>query len=271
MTKPKELYRFTEGSQVWTLTSADENEAHNGETYISTTIGRDEFEQKNELSKANLNVTVSLYEEIGRRWMKSITDNVVSLTVFSKDLETSNVVVVWKGRLTSVKPEKSSIKLVFESVFTSLRRPGLRGKYQRSCPHVLYGRGCNLNKDDFVTNSPILAVSGVVVTASSAALQPDGYYNAGMIQGPDGALRFIVSHVGQQLTLIRALDSVGEGLVNSGYGNGYGLSYGQFTTNIYPGCDRTKEVCKNKFNNISNNGAFPFIPINNPMGGNSIV
>lgn len=269
--KPKELYRFTEGSQVWTVTSADADESYNNEVYSSITIGRDESEQKNELSKANINVTVSLDNEMGRRWMKSILDNVVGLTIFSKDIDTGTTVVIWKGRLSSVKPDAASIKLVFESIFTSLRRPGLRGKYQRSCPHVLYGRGCNLNKDDFVTNSPILAVSGVVVTASSAALQPDGYYNAGMIQGPDGALRFIVSHVGQQLTLIRALDSVGEGLVNSGYGNGYGLSYGQFTTNIYPGCDRTKEVCKNKFNNIANNGGFPFIPINNPMGGNSIV
>lgn len=269
--KPKELYRFTEGSQVWTVTSADADEAYNGETYSSITIGRDESEQKNELSKANINVTVSLDNEMGRRWMKSILDTVVGLTIFSKDIDTGTTVVIWKGRLSSVKPDAASIKLVFESIFTSLRRPGLRGKYQRSCPHVLYGRGCNLNKDDFAVNSIITAVNGVNVTATSAALQPDGYYNAGMIEGPDGALRFIVQHVGSQLTLIRPLESLAEGLANDGYGNGYGLAYGQFTANIYPGCDRTKETCSSKFSNLDNYGGYPFIPLENPMGGSSIV
>lgn len=271
MSKPKELYRFTEGSQVYTLTSADADEPYNGEVYTSTTIGRDESEQKNELSKANINVTVPLDNEMGRRWMKSILDTVVGLTIFSKDLDTGNVVVIWKGRLSSVKPDQASIKLVFESVFTSLRRPGLRGKYQRSCPHVLYGRGCNLDKSDFAVNSIITAVDGVSVTATSAALQPDGFYNAGMIEGPDGALRFIVKHAGTQLTLIRPLESLAEGLANDGYGNGYGMAYGQFTANIYPGCDRTKETCLSKFSNLDNYGGYPFIPLENPMAGSSIV
>lgn len=269
--KPKELYRFTEGSQVWTFTSSDADEIYSGETYHSITIGRDECEQKNELSKANINVTVSLDNEMGRRWVKSILDIAVGLTIFSKDVESGDISVIWKGRLASVKPDVSSIKLVFESVFTSLRRPGLRGKYQRSCPHVLYGRGCNLNKDDFAVNGPITAINGVKVTAPAAALQPDGFYNAGMIEGPDGALRFVVQHVGTQLTLIRPLDSLGEGLVNSGYGYGYGLAYGQFTANIYPGCDRTKETCSSKFANLNNYGGFPFIPLDNPMAGSSIV
>lgn len=260
MSKPKELYRFTEGSQVWTFTSSDADEIYSGETYYSITIGRDESEQKNELSKANINVTVSLDNEMGRRWMKSILDTAVGLTIFSKDVESGDVSVIWKGRLASVKPDTSSIKLVFESVFTSLRRPGLRGKYQRSCPHVLYGRGCNLDKDDFAVSSAITAVSGATVTATAAALQPDGWYNGGMIQGPDGALRFVLAHVGSTLTLIRSLDSVSESFANGG-----------LAVNIYPGCDRSKETCKNKFNNLNNYGGFPFIPLDNPMAGSSIV
>jgi uncharacterized phage protein (TIGR02218 family) len=267
----KELYRFVEGPQVWTVTSADSDEVYNSETYSSITIGRDEIEQKNELSKANINVTVLLDNPMGRRWMNSILDTVVGLTLFSKDVDAGTTNVIWKGRLVSVKPELAAIKLAFESIFTSMRRPGLRGKYQRSCPHVLYGRGCNLDKDDFAVSSVITAVSGATVTATAAALQPDGWYNGGMIQGPDGALRFVLAHVGSTLTLIRSLDSVTEGFANSGYGNGYGLFYGGLAVNIYPGCDRTKETCKNKFNNLDNNGSFPFMPLKNPMAGSSIV
>lgn len=269
MSKPKELYRFVEGSSVWTVTSADSSEVYNGETYVPVTIGRSEAESKNELSRANLQITVDLDNAMGRRWLKNILDEVVSLTLFSKD--GADVAVTWKGRLSSVKPEETAITLVFESIFTSLRRPGLRAKYQRSCPHVLYRRGCNLDKDDFAVSSAITAVSGATVTATAAALQPDGWYNGGMIQGPDGALRFVLAHVGSTLTLIRSLDSVTEGFANSGYGNGYGLFYGGLAVNIYPGCDRTKETCSGKFNNLLNMGGFPFIPLKNPFGGSSIV
>lgn len=269
MSKPKELYRFVEGSTVWTVTSADTAEVHNSETYLPITIGRNEAESKNDISRANIEVSVDLDNAMGLRWLKSIIEEVVTLTIFSKD--GADVSVVWKGRLASVKPDMSAITLVFESIFTSLRRPGLRAKYQRSCPHVLYGRGCNLDKDDFAVSSAITAVSGATVTATAAALQPDGWYNGGMIQGPDGALRFVLAHVGSTLTLIRSLDSVTEGFANSGYGNGYGLFYGGLAVNIYPGCDRTKETCDSKFNNLLNMGGFPFIPLKNPFGGSSIV
>lgn len=269
----KELYRFTEGDNVWTLTSADENEIYNAgfgdETYLSSTIGRDEIESKNELSKANINVTVPLDSEMGRRWMKSILDEIVTLTIFAKDGATTNV--IWKGRLSSVKPEAAAIKLIFESVFTSMRRTGLRMKYQRSCPHVLYGRGCNLNKDDFAVETPITAVNGTAVIAPGAAAYPDGWFTAGMIESPDGSLRFITAHMGNSLTLIRALDDLSQSFAASGYGQNYGGFYGGLTANIYPGCDRSKEICSSKFNNINNNGAYPFIPLKNPMGGSSIV
>lgn len=271
MSRPKELYRFVEGSSVWTVTSADSSEVYNGETYVPVTIGRSEAESKNELSRANLQVTVDLDNAMGRRWMKNILDEVVSLTLFSKD--GADVSVTWKGRLASVKPDVSSIELVFESIFTSLRRAGLRKRYQRSCPHVLYGRGCSLNKADWATAGKMLALSadGLTVTVPEAASFADGYFTSGMIEAPDGTLRFITNHIGQFLTLIRPVSSLGEALINSGYGVSYGGFYGGVSVNIYPGCDRTKETCNNKFNNLPNYGGFPFIPLKNPFGGSSIV
>ena len=38
----------------------------------------------------------------------------------------------------------------------------------------------------------------------------------------------------------------------------------------YPGCDGTWNTCINKFNNWKNYGGQPWIPIKNPMGGESI-
>lgn len=267
---PKELYRFVEGSQVWTLTSADADEVYNSETYISTTIGRNEIENKNQLSRANVEVSFDLDNEMARRWMRQVTERVVGLTIFSKN-SNGAVSVSWKGRLASVKPERTAITLIFESVFTSLRRPGLRARYQRACRHVLYGRGCSLNKDDFAVFGKVTAVSNEVVTVPEAALYADGYFTGGMIEGPDGALRFITKHAGQNLTLIRALESISEGFVNAGYGKSYGMYYGGLGCRIFPGCPRERNTCNDRFNNLPNYGGFPFIPLRNPFDGSSLV
>lgn len=269
----KELYRFVEGSNVWTLTSADSDESYNGETYISTTIGRNEAESKNELSRANIEVSLDIDNPMARRWLRQIVDAVVTLTIFRKDLDTSSVVVVWKGRLASVKPDVSAITLVFESIFTSLRRSGLRKRYQRSCPHVLYGRGCLLNKNDWATAGRMTAIAtnGLAITVPEAASFQDGYFTAGMVEAPDGTLRFVTNHVGSTLTLIRPVDSLGEAFSQSGYGVNYGGFYGGVPVNIYPGCNRSKETCQSKFGNLNNYGGFPFIPLKNPFGGSSIV
>ncbi len=265
MSKPKELYRFVEGALVWTVTSSDSEETHGGETYVSSAIGRDEAESKNELSRANLTVSVSIDDPMGRRWLKTVIDSVVSLTVFSK--EDSTVSVVWKGRLSAVKPEATSIKLVFESIFTSLRRPGLRQRYQRSCPHVLYGRGCNLNKDDWAVSGLVANVSTTEVIMPIASSFANGYFSSGIIEAPNGTLRFITNHSGQNLSLIRPLDDLTDEFINNGYGN----NYGGIVVRIFPGCDRSRGVCLGRYDNLNNFGGFPFIPTKNPFGGSSIV
>jgi uncharacterized phage protein (TIGR02218 family) len=258
-------------SIYWTVTSADEDQTHNGEIYTRMAIGRNEAQSKTELSKANLEVTVSIDNPMGRRWLKTSIDAAVGLTVFIKDAETSNVVVGWKGRLASVKPGEKSITLVFESVFTSLRRPGLRQRYQRTCPHALYGPGCNASKEDFAVSGEVTGVSGSVVTMPIAATYPNGWFTAGIIEAPDGTMRFITNHSGSTLTLIRSLDSLSESFAKQGYGQGYGFGYGGLSVRIFPGCDRTTQTCKDKFDNLNNNGSFPFIPLKNPMSGSSIV
>lgn len=271
----KELYRFVEGSNVWTLTSSDSPEIYDAgqgeEIYQPSTIGRNEVESKNELSRANLEVSLDIDNAMARRWMRQIIDDVVSLTVFG--YEEGDVSVIWKGRLVSVKPDISQIVLIFESIFTSLRRSGLRKKYQRACPHVLYGRGCFLNKDDWAVFSamPAISADGTTVAVPQAAAFQDGYFSAGMLQAPDGTFRFITGHQGGTVKLIRPIDSLNEAFANSGYGFNCGNYYGGISVNIYPGCDRSKETCKNKFANLLNYGGFAFIPLKNPFGGSSIV
>jgi len=263
------LATTSQGANTWTVTSADSDEVYGGEVYVSTAIGRNDIQAKSEMSKANIEVKVSIDNEFGRRWLNKVIDSVVSLNIFEKT--DSNVRIIWKGRLSSVKPEDAEIILVFESIFTSLRRPGLRKRYQRSCPYVLYGRGCKLNRLDYQTESVVTSIVGNVVTCPEAASFADGYFTTGILEDQDGNLRFIVSHVGDKITLVRPLLTLNERFASGGYGLSYGQSYGGVRSWLYPGCDRTRQTCNSKFNNLPNFGGFPFIPLKNPFGGGAIV
>jgi uncharacterized phage protein (TIGR02218 family) len=255
MTTPFELYQFTEeGTDGWTYTSADDKITYNNLLYLPIAIGRDEIESKNELSKSNITVSVSLDNAMGRRWLKNAGEKVVGLTIFTLDQETNNVMVAWKGRLASVKPNDKSIQLYFESIFTSLRRAGVRLRYQRTCPHVLYGNGCRVNKAPYMLDTIVNTVSGINVVIYQPAQAAEGWYTGGIFESDKG-VRFITAHKGDNITLNRPID---------------GLAASDFVK-LYPGCDRSVSTCHTKFNNLLNNGSFPYIPNKNPFSLTSLV
>ena len=280
-----ELYKVVEFSdmvsETFFFTSSDEEYEYDGDVYIPKAIGRTNAESKSELAKANIEISFAITDEAARRWIDTSSDKSVSFTVFTVELATDpideddvEINVSWKGRLTSVKLDASQIKVICENVMTSMKRTGANRKYQRTCPYLLYNENtCGADMFDFREEISISAMSpsGTVLTSPEAASKPDGFYLGGILETTDGSKRYITRHVGNQLTISRPSAEITNAFSNTGYGNSYGLFYGQTVFYAYPGCDRTKETCKNKFNNLNNFGGFPFIPIKNPFGGSSIV
>jgi uncharacterized phage protein (TIGR02218 family) len=257
--RPLELYRFVQDGDVNTFTSADIDVVYAAETYSAIPIGRSNLDSKSDLSKANLEVSIDINNIIARSWMQFDSELSLGLTLFQQtDLGTN---VIWKGRLAGIRPQGSAdIKFIFESIFTSLRRPGLRARFQRTCRHVLYRRGCGLDKADFAEVREATAVAGLVVTIPTAAGDPAGDYFTGMLEAPDGTLRFVTAHSGASLTLSRPIASLNTALAG-----------GPVNVTLYPGCDRSHTRCKNRFNNLVAQGGFRFIPIRNPFDGSSIA
>lgn len=257
-----ELFRFVQGTNIYLKTNYDQPytyDSGNGpETYLPTTLKRTEIESKNQINKQSIDLSFSLDDTMARQWMIDNVESIVSLTIF--EVDGTDVATSWKGRLASVKPNQSDITLSFESIFTSLRRPGLRARYLRSCRFSLYGRGCKLDMNGFAIPGIPTVVTGLNVTVAAASSFPDGYFTAGMIAAADGTLRYITSHVGSTLVLIRRLPS----LENA-------LALGPTTCTLYPGCDRTRTICNTKFNNLPNYGGFDWIPTRNPFDGTSII
>lgn len=262
MATQTELYRFSEqaSASVWTFTSGNEPVVYNGESYVPTSINRSEAEIKNELARANIDVQMPLSNEAAFRWLQDNGEKIVTLTIFERP-KTGPVAVVWKGRLASIAPGMSEITLKMESIFTSLRRAGLRARYQRSCRHALYARGCNLNPEAFAVAGTVTAADGRTLVSAAAATKPNGYFTGGMARASDGTLSYIIGHVGNSITLQRLSYSFVED-IQDGF---------PFAVTLYPGCSHDRATCAAKFNNLDNYGGFDFIPVKNPMGGSSIV
>ena len=260
--RPVELFRFVHGGQVWTYSSGPETD-HAGEIYVAFPIGRDDMQQTRELGKSGLEVLVPRTCELSLLYLAGSPEHVVTLTVFRTHVGASDgPVVYWKGRIVSVDwPDPATAKLVCESVFTSLKRPGLRARYQRMCRHALYMPGCGVDKSAYAVSGTISAINAArtEITIPEAAAHPPDYFMGGFLSTADGTMRFISAHVGPSVTLANPAPVLVD-LV--------GVSGG---ATIYPGCSRNRETCHERFNNILNFGGWPWIPLRNPFDGRSIV
>lgn len=257
---PVELYKFQMGATSWYYTSSDKELVYEGNTYMPVPLGRSEIEAKGSVQRENIEASFAVDNPMAKSFLQFLPDAIVILTVFIKG--DAGTFVGWKGRLAAVKPEKSVIKLIFESVFTSLKRTGLRQSYQRGCRHMLYNTtGCKVDKDDYVNAKTAMTSSGytVVLNTSPGA---DGLYAGGILEY-NGGMRGIINQIGNVLTINDSWSNLNKAIIDS-LGAGVGV-------NLYPGCDRTTTTCKARFDNFENYGGFPHIPTRNPFDGSSIV
>lgn len=271
--RPVELFRFVLGGQVWTYSSGPEI-AYNGETYAAFPVGRDDIQQTKELGKSPLEVLLPRTCELSLLYLAGQPEHVVTLTVFRTHVGAAGVVVYWKGRVVSVDwPDPATAKLVCESVFTSLKRPGLRARYQRMCRHALYSPQCGVDKAIYAVAGVATAINaaGTVVTVPEAAGYANGYFLGGLLETSDGAARFISAHSGGSISIASPSQSMLTQVSLSGYGRGYGDYYGGVPVTIYPGCGRNRDTCQSRFGNILNFGGWPWIPKRNPFDGRSLL
>lgn len=254
--RPVDLFRFVYGSQVWTCSSGPEIE-YNGETYAMFAVGRDEIGQTQELHKSGLNVVLPRTCELSMLYLVGNPEAVVTLTVYRLHVGASDgPIVYWKGRVVSVEWSGAEARLTCESVFTSLKRPGLRARYQRMCRHALYSDQCGVSKAAYAIAGAVSAINAArtVLTVTAAAALEDGWFSGGMVETPSGGFLFVTRHAGSSLTLA----------------NPCALAVSDAVT-LYPGCARGRQACNNKFNNILNFGGWPWIPSRNPFDGRTLV
>jgi uncharacterized phage protein (TIGR02218 family) len=253
--EPLEIYRVIYGATIITLGSGDTPVVHAGETYLPSTMKRNEVVQTQEMSKSVLMLTTSKNNPIAALFLTGSPQFPVFITIFRQhtSIAGSDYVTTYKGRITNCRFTKFEAELNCEPIFTSLKRPGLRIKYEPTCANGLYDPGCTLNKNNFAVPGVISAIldGGRQFTITAAGTHPNGYFTGGIMSLNGQGM--IADHVGTTITLIRYANGVvGDNVI------------------LYPGCNHNPNTCQTTFNNINNFRGFPWMASRNPFTDNSI-
>jgi len=165
----------------------------------------------------------------------------------------------WAGKFTIEKFDALDTTHDVGEVW-SAKLESILGRLKRRVGHT-YTKGCRwgrLGDDDCGVNlgslSQFCTVDVVTKTRmafTSDASSVDGYFTDGYVEWAPGAGNENLKH---EVKIFTAIGGVVELQIKTPYDINSG---DQFL--IFPGCDRSVDICKTKFNNISNFGGFPFI------------
>lgn len=256
--RPVELYEFLNGDTAYRYTSGDGAVAYGGNTYAAVPISRGAVEATSEVARLALEITCSRDLPVLDLFSFVPPEEVIAVTLRRLHAGDGEAITLWLGRVLNVTWNNADAEIHCESVYTSLKRIGLRRLYQKGCPHVLYGTGCGLDRDAFDLARTVSTVTGTAITMTTMAGYADGYFAGGYLEWErtTGVFerRAIRSQVGAVVTVGFPIP---------------GLTASNAVT-LYPGCDHTLATCTSKFSNRLNYGGMPYFPSKNPFGGASL-
>lgn len=258
--RPYHLYLFTDGTTSWRFSDRAAAWDDGSNTWAASAISHGNILQSGDARRVDLSVTFPISDTFARRFLGVRSQAGTTLTIYRGHEQVAETVAHWVGRVVSARAEGERITLRCESIQTSQKREGPGRAYSRICDHALYGDGCTLSVASFYTAGTATARTGQVYTVAAAAGEADGYYTGGIIKFGD-TLGYITEHTGTSLTVAGRMPDLEAAIGGSPAAS----------VSIAPGCDRRRETCIEKFNNLVNYGGFRDIPTDNPFDGTSIV
>lgn len=258
--QPITLFRFMRGTRQWNYCDGDRSIVHLAQTYEPLRGGikvDGGISQGGEAGTDKIVIVAPADLDVAQLYRGIPPSDTVSLVIYERHFGDTEYRVSWVGEIEMVSwpaVDRCRISCVPESV--SMQQQGLRLRWERACPHCLYERGCNVDRNPYAVEASIISLNATTINASAAASYPDGWFTAGYAEWPVGNDNFerraIEQHVGTALTLL---------------GGTAGLALAGAIT-LFPGCDQAPTTCSTKFGNILNYGGVRHMPGRSPFDGN---
>ncbi len=257
--KPVALYEFLFGTIAWRYCAFTSAITVGGNTYEPLAISDGGYSMSGEPADDMISITVDASIPLSNILNGSPPSQTIWVNVRRYHHGDTEAPITWIGYVASRKQmNAASVDIRCKMLTAGFNRDGARLTYGRQCPHVLYGIDCRANKAAFAFTMPVESLAGGTVYSSYLTGQASGYFSNGFFEWVryTGAVerRGIEFHTGNHFTVL---------------GTTIGIDVGDIIT-VYPGCQRTRSDCKNKFNNLSNYGGFAHMPNKSPFGGDPV-
>lgn len=267
--KPVALYEFHQGNTYWRYTTNDEDLTLGANTWLSKAIS-DEGVSQGGSNQNDLQIVMPSNLPVPDLFRFGQPSGKVWLTVRRYHLGdvASETPIQWIGTVVNTKLEShSTSRLHCISIAGTFDRDGLRLGWERNCPLVLYGDGCNRDGSneaaDHAYARTIATVDGLHFTCTAHSEPEEGSFSGGYVEWDrgDGSMerRMIENQSGNDFLIM---------------GSPNGLEPGLAVT-LYPGCARITTICKlfgggGERGNLDNFGGFPHLPSKSPFDGNPV-
>lgn len=253
---PVELYQFVRGTTFYRYTSAEDDYVETDTPWTSTSISRTGIEVTPERVRNGISITVPRTNPVADLFRISPPTDVVAVTIYRHHRDDAEEIVLWMGRVLGVDWQGARAVMRCEPVSTSVKRNGLRPVYSKNCRHVLFGTGCNLNRDNFKTSTTVLSVSGRTLQVATLGPYP---YGGGYVEWEQAPGSF-------ERRFIREADTDGNLTLSTPF---QGIPNGADVA-LFPGCAHDTLTCDSVYDNLLNFGGTPFIPHRNPFDGQPV-
>jgi hypothetical protein len=259
---PVELIEISYGASFWRYTNNESSITLNGNVFIPVPYQHDDIQPTSDIGK----------DEIGIQLPESITltnifkihppSEIVRVQMWQQHRLDGEFYVIWKGRILGGKIESPWLSLTSSSIFSSMKRMGLRRTYGTQCPYVLYGPDCKVSRELYRNELQLNYINGLELQFNGAI----GLGANGVFAG--GYLTWENADAGNQETRMIVASSTATGTLTVDTVP-VGLTTGMIVE-AYPGCDHNSETGCVGFNNVLNYGGFPFEPKKNPFDGSTL-
>ena len=256
-----EFYEFSYGNFVFRYNTTANEVIVNNLSYLPMPLTRESITLTSDIRRSQLAISAPSNFEVANIFKTGTPALPVLVVIKAENPEYTpwfeNIpptITEWTGRVVTVEWYHSGTKLICESYYTAIQGNANMRYYGYSCPHMLFGERCKVNKNNYITVATVESVNGTRITSSAFAAKQDGYFSGGFLvynESQSGLQhkRHINSHTGNTIILASQIIELSSNK----------------QVEVYPGCDHTLATCKDKFGNNLNFGGFPWIPGRNPF------
>ncbi|MEN3969956.1 phage BR0599 family protein [Acinetobacter sp. BWR-L5] len=273
-----ELYQLKHGARAWYFTDHRKAITHAGIEYLpirglQRTAIEDESIDKcdTEVTFPQMHLLNAEGEDLAAIFAGKIFYGGVTITIL--ELYQGETLVLHKGRVTQPKYDEDAdtVTLVCETGESYLNRNILTRKFQYSCPNSIYDRWCGLKFEEWSFEVEVTAIDGLKVSFNVVPTQVLDADGNPMFDEEGQAIMETKSYPEQWLNLGLMLKGGVHTLITTSTTNSFtlyrqhvGLAVGDVFS-VVPGCDQSKKMCDEKFNNWARYAGHQFIPNSNPI------